>query len=239
MIETKKNEYDLDPYGNRSQYARDLSSASIRYQKFSSIVTNLSWYPSHIRYNLTISDEKKFVWFRVPKVATRAILFLLSQANIQLTAEHASGCHYPVNKHKDYYKFAFVRNPWDRLVSCWQDKIVDHHRLGLKEELFPKLQEFENFVDYVSENIDLEYGNRHLRLQCRMIDLNHIDYLGRFEKFTADLKEIKKALGITAFTKKMNASKRKVEYREYYNDRVKDKVAELYRRDIQIFNYEF
>jgi len=27
----------------------------------------------------------------------------------------------------NYFKFMFVRHPFERLVSAWQDKFVDHH----------------------------------------------------------------------------------------------------------------
>ncbi len=45
-------------------------------------------------------------------------------------------------------------------------------------------------------------------------DLNHIDYLGRFETFEEDLTEVMDIIGIEAIIKKKNASKRKKDYRE-------------------------
>jgi len=157
------------------------------------------------------------------------------QANIELTAEHPYRIYYPVNRYSTYFKFAFVRNPWDRFVSCWRDKVIRRNKF----ELSDTEQNLESFIDYVTKNVDLEYGNHHLRLQSRLIDLNHIDYLGRFETFETDLKEVMNLLDIEAAIKKKNASNRKVDYREYYTERTKYKVAELYEKDIRIFNYEF
>jgi hypothetical protein len=224
--------------GNREgiiQYSTVLSPASLRYQHIGGYLANTSHYPSNIQYQLTISQEKKFVWFRVAKVGTRTILDILNQANVDLVAEHALDCYYPVNMYKEYFRFAFIRNPWDRIVSCWRDKIIGKDTLKYNNDK----EDFENFVDYVAKNIDLDYGNSHLRLQSRLIDLNHIDYLGRFETFQKDIIEVMNILGIKALIKKKNASNRIEDYREYYSNSTKDKVAKLYKKDIKIFNYEF
>lgn len=211
----------------------------MRYQRVSRFLTGLSIYPSLRQYNLTISEEKKFVWFRVAKVGTRSIFHALHKAGVELSAEHPFLCHYPVHRYRDFFKFAFVRNPWDRLVSCWADKVVDHNRLHFSDDSLEEMQSFERFVDYVAENVDLEHGNPHLRLQCRLIDLNHIDFLGRFENFMEDITKVMDFLGIETKISRKNASSRKQNYREYYSEDTIQKAAKLYSRDIQIFNYDF
>jgi len=110
------------------------------------------------------------------------------------------------------------------------------------KEKFPRFnyedRSFENFVDFVAENIDLERGNVHLRLQSTMIDFNRIDYLGRFENYADNLKEVMGTLGIETEIPRKNASD-KGDYRQYYTKKTKDKVASLYRKDIRLFNYDF
>ena len=232
---TQKNKKEGQQVNQYVKFSRELTKASLRYQNIASRIAETAFYPSDIRYNLTISDEKNFIWFRVGKVGTRTILDLFMQANIELTAEHPYRIYYPVNRYSTYFKFAFVRNPWDRFVSCWRDKVIRRNKF----EFSDTEQNLESFIDYVTKNVDLEYGNHHLRLQSRLIDLNHIDYLGRFETFETDLKEVMNLLDIEATIKKKNASNRKIDYREYYTERTKNKVAELYEKDIRIFNYEF
>jgi|GEM_PF-1047055 hypothetical protein len=232
LIRTNKAEGKAQ---EKINFSSKLNQMSLGYQKIGDFITRRSFYPSDKQYNLSISEDKKFVWYRVGKVGTRTILDVFNQANVALSAEHPYDIYYPVNVYKEYFKFAFVRNPWDRLVSHWQNKVVDRNLYASNIELL----NFENYIGFVSSNINLEYGNGHLRLQCKLIDLNHIDFLGRFETFEEDLEEVMDIIGIEGIIKKKNVSKRKKDYREYYTASTKDKVAELYKRDISIFKYEF
>ncbi|MCP4142729.1 MAG: sulfotransferase family protein [Chloroflexi bacterium] len=232
LLRTKK---DGKKVNKLVKFSSELTYANLGYQKISSHIAKTVFYPSDTQYNLTVSEEKKFIWFRVGKVGSRTILDLFRQADIELAAEHPFDVHYPINSYQKYFKFAFVRNPWDRLVSCWRDKVIKRDKFNFSDSE----QEFESFVDYIAKYVDLAYGNPHIRLQSKLIDLNHIDFLGRFEAFEEDIKEVMRILDIEASIKKKNASKRKADYRDYYTDRIKDKVAELYKQDIQIFNYKF
>ena len=87
-------------------------------------VAQIPLLPAPGTYNLTISHAKKFLWYRVAKVGTRTILHHLKKQNVSLDVEHASFIRYTPSLYHDYFKFAFVRNPWDRVVSCWAEKIL-------------------------------------------------------------------------------------------------------------------
>jgi chondroitin 4-sulfotransferase 11 len=75
---------------------------------------------------MLISTEKKFLFFHIQKTAGSSVARLLkSQApdTRPFLGQHDHALW--VKKHlasewDDYYKFAFVRNPWDRLVSWYQ-----------------------------------------------------------------------------------------------------------------------
>lgn len=203
------------------------------------LINKLPFIPSEGCYNLTISHERKFIWFRVAKVGTRTILNHLRNNKVFLDVEHASFIHYSVNRYKDYFKFALVRNPWDRLVSCWQNKVVKSNLYKFDDTELKKMKSFECFVEYVS-NLNIEKCDRHLRLQSSLIDINNIDYLGRMETFDFDVNYIFQKLGInTSEVVAKNVTLYKKPYQEYYTDDLIEKVAYIYQKDIQIFGYQY
>lgn len=195
--------------------------------------------PSQRPYNLTISSSHRFVWFRVAKVGTRSILAHLANHGVKLDVEHAMGVRYPVNQLRDYFKFAFVRNPFDRLVSCWHNKVVETNYFKFDPASHRRFGQFREFVDFV-DHFDLQGGDPHLRLQSRLVDLNAIDFLGRYENFLGDLAEVCRCIGIPAVdVPQINASQGRGDYRRYYEPDLVDLATHAYSHDLRIFGYQF
>lgn len=213
-----------------------LDFASRQAQRFYRRLSGMTYLPSQYRYNLTVSHNRRFIWFRVAKVATRSIFGFL-QENAQLDAVHPYFSFYPINRYRNYYKFAFVRNPWDRLVSCWHNKVIDSNYFELPEEQRKQFHDFSRFIDYVAA-LDLAGCDHHLRLQCRLIDLNNIDFVGRFERFNDDFSAVCDALELPPYANdQKNVTYNRKDMTEYYSDEDYNRVGELYARDVQIFGY--
>jgi len=195
--------------------------------------------PSAGRYNLTISEEYEFIWFRNAKVGSRTLFSALDSAKVKLAAESLYDCYYFPQEYRYYFKFAFVRNPWDRIVSGWIDKVARKNTLGLDALEYSKVQKFEGFVDYCDE-LDLETCNSHFRRQSNLIDTTEIDFIGRFERYAQDIKEIFGILNIPLDTiPSKNRSATRLHYSTYYTDETREKIARMYRKGIQLFGYEF
>jgi hypothetical protein len=135
-----------------------------------------------------------------------------------------------------YFKFAVVRNPWDRAVSqfCYTRIRTDLHELiGMTAET--------SFSDYLTR---IE-GHEHVQWQPQ-VDFVHdadgstlIDLVGRFERLEQDAGSIFKRLGLEASTlPHSNASDRRP-YREYFDTSSRRRIERLYGKDIEAFGYEF
>lgn len=63
-------------------------------------------------------------------------------------------------KCQDYYKFAFVRNPWGHRASRWHDKVIEEKHFQLLAREGNSVRELVHFaVDLDLDNADSHLGN--------------------------------------------------------------------------------
>jgi Sulfotransferase family len=182
-------------------------------------------------YNITSSKESGYVWFRVAKNGTRSILKVLEEkTKLDL---NGSNIPYLSFRFRRQFKFCFIRNPWDRLVSCYHSKVVS-------KKMFEPCWDngFSFFVDFVGQQ-DLSSCDRHFRLQTHLFPQREMDYVARFENFTQDFDFVMNGkLKLNVPIEHQNATDH-VGYREYYDNKTKSIVERLYQEDIEFGNYIF
>jgi hypothetical protein len=132
-----------------------------------------------------------------------------------------------------YYKFAFVRNPWDWQVS-WYHYILQ--RPGHEEHgAVRPLGGFEQYLSWRSDNYPA------LRQKDFVADERGeliVDFVGRFETLADDFARVCAATGVRANLPHLNRT-RHDDYRTYYSDRACRLVADYCREDIEYFGYGF
>ena len=148
------------------------------------------------------------------------------------------------------FHFGFVRNPWDRLVSCYLDKVVGlwpdrFHAFCLK---YPHVgfnrMSFSDFVKFVCR-VPEDFSEPHFRSQSSFWDASALDFIGRFERFSDDLTHLINHLGLDKrllkwATVKTNQSLGKTgHYSDFYTAETRRLVADKYASDIEQFNYRF
>jgi len=139
----------------------------------------------------------------------------------------------PADDFNSYFKFGFVRNPFDRFVSYCAFMTRD-------QDIFQR---------------DPKAVMRHLLFTAP--PSGHIlfqpqhpfftnddgallsDYVGRVEQMQASYSEICRRIGIPARTLDKVNSSRHGDFRYYYDQQLIDGVATLYAQDLDLFGYSF
>lgn len=131
-----------------------------------------------------------------------------------------------------FYKFTFVRNPWDLQVSLYfyMLKRKDH----FQHELVKKMESFDEYIEWVTSKQVLLQKEYIYDVDNQMI----VDFFGRYENLEDDFKKITNRIGIKATLPHINKSNHK-NYQKYYNNKTKYLVGEKFKEDINLFKYDF
>ncbi|MBK6412569.1 sulfotransferase family 2 domain-containing protein [Sphingopyxis sp.] len=133
----------------------------------------------------------------------------------------------------DYFKFAFVRNPFDRFVSYCafatsrEGSFARDPKRVMRHFLFaaPPLQH-------------IIFRPQHLFLtdtDGRLL----ADRLGKVETMQSDYDAICAQIGVATSPLDHANRSRRGDYRDYYDQELIDGVAKIYARDLELFGYDY
>ncbi len=193
--------------------------------------------------------SRKALFIHVPKTAGTSVqrsLFGREVVGHQTFRQYELAL--PRRQLTSLFKFAFVRNPWDRLVSAWaflRDGGYNHWDREWAEKNLAQFPDFESFVLQWISRKTVENGYGHFRPQAYYLRNGRgridLDFLGRFENLARDFQRVAQLLGSSATLGSHNRSRRRQSstYRDYYTPRSSAVVAAAYRDDIETFGYAF
>jgi len=197
-----------------------------------------------------ISFQKRFLFVHIPKTGGNSIQSVLApysedeivrrpgQDGVErfgvVNPEYKLKKHSPLADYRaalgpeqfsQLYKFATVRNPWDRLVSLYFTPI---QRKPWDREAFKKL---------IGEAIS---AGEYLRLDGGEPDpFSNVDSIIRFENLAEDFDAVCDKLAIRKEKlPRYNRSERE-NYSKYYDDELRALVAERFAEEIARFGYTF
>lgn len=149
---------------------------------------------------------------------------------------------------REYFTFAFVRNPWDRFVSAFLYNTRRGKAKGSKakgiEKILPRYNyNFNKFMSiHGNERILKSFQFRPQTTWLWSRNGKPLDYnfIGRYERLQEDFNFICEQIGLeeTQLIHR-NASPNRKHYTEYYNNKTKKIVENLYKTEIEYFNYRF
>ena len=191
-------------------------------------------------------DQRRAIFVHVPRTAGIS----LSQAIFGCEVGHFRLRDYQgmdARRYANYFKFAFVRNPWDRVVSAFTFLSAGGmagyaYDAAFKRQVIDRYGSFERFVlEWLSgKNI---HKHVHFFPQHGFVvdgDGNlALDFVGRFESLASDFVEVCKRLDLRTTLPAMNRSTHR-HYTHYYtNQEMIDKVGQLYAADVRLFGYTY
>lgn len=202
-----------------------------------------------------ISHGHRCIFTHVPKAAGKSIrhLFGLPEFEHQYAAdgrtiEYGFG-HWPLSQFVDesyftqYFKFAFVRNPFDRIVSAYfyldSGGCNDIDKKFREQYLTPYKGNFAAFVEDLPTLIDTPHFRPQMAWLCDQQGKVLANFIGRYENLEFDVCMIANRLGVP-FQKLpvLNASNHQA-YRSYYDAATKRRIAQIYGGDLDLFAYRF
>lgn len=156
----------------------------------------------------------------------------------------------------DFFKFTFVRNPFDKFVSSYMyTKVVDAIPVQRSDSKFffgpmgrgslydhVGVSPDVSFKGWVAAALEKPYAQWEPQWKFVLDDNgdNLLDFVGRFENLVEDFALIADKIGFKGYRfPHMNKSVGRGHYRDYYDDESRQMVEEFYKKDLEIFGYEF
>ena len=219
---------------------------------------------SHMRLQRNIFPSIGVIFVHIPKTAGTSLHSYFSE----LSEAHASAPRLPElrpyaseikYKHKTAselkawigedlwnraFKVAFVRNPWDLMVSSytwWLQKAPSYPHFSAQVAQVQALGSFKNFLasDFGSHMINEVTGSMEDWFQDSGRDI--VDYVGKVETIDADLRAIRDVAGLAdggILLEQLNPTKREG-YRSYYDDESRETIHRRFTYIIDRFGYTF
>lgn len=207
---------------------------------------------------MIISHQHRFVFAAIPKTGTHSVRQALRE---HLSADDLEQVGLFVNKRfpfqelaaikhghislaqvrpflgeeafSAYFKFAFVRNPFDRFVSyCAFMTRANGAFLAKPQEVMRHILFEARPMDHVL------FKPQHTFVTDESGALL-ADSVGRVEDMQASYDALCERIGIPGAALGQVNSSRRGSYRDYYDAPLVEGVAQLYQRDLELFGYEF
>lgn len=200
-------------------------------------------------YSLVPMIERGCLFVHIPKCAGVAVSHALFGG---LGGGHLPVAHYQLvfdaAQYARLFKFAVVRNPYDRLLSAY--RFLARGGLNAQDAAWAArtLPAYDGFADFVERWLTPAHAAQvlHFRPQVSFLRIPgrtdiEVDFLARQETLADDFNEICARLGVAHLPlgKKNRSSQANTDYRPAYSQRSRMIAENVYGEDLATFGYDF
>lgn len=195
-------------------------------------------------FSLKPFDEHRCIFIHITKTAGTSV----ARSLFGYLPYHYTAIDYRViygrKTFAQYFKFAFVRNPWDRLYSAFRYLKAGGWDNKDKAWADENLGNYNDFNTFVRQWLTPDNICKHLHFKPQypfICDANGrvlVDYLAYFETLDDDFRKIARRLNIEADLGCHNVNAGS-SYRDVYDEESRRIVTEIYAKDIELFGYDF
>jgi hypothetical protein len=208
---------------------------------------------------MLISDSHQFIFLRMRKVASTSMKLALlpvclprpagrlahlkSRAHLEwdyhkyVFRAHddilAAQRRMPAERFESYFKFAFVRNPWNRLVSEYEfllNRPVHHRHARVK-----KLGGFKQFIQMQIPRHEAYQLNMLVDRKGKLL----MDFVGKLENLQEDWKTVCERIDLPYEPLPRKNASQRGNIRDYYDEESRQLVARHWAREIEMFGYTY
>jgi len=204
-------------------------------------------------HSLTQFDETKSIFVHIPKCAGVTIANSLYGKR---WAGHLRVLHFQSaftkSEFDSYFKFAVVRNPWDRVYSAYRflkDGGLTNSDKAWTAENLVNYKDFGEFVKgwltKASAETKAHFIPQHRFICAPGAEGHAMDFLGRYERLQEDFDRIKRRMYPGGEGEKIElgslnrTSPSSISYVEAFTPETRDIVADVYAKDIALLGYRF
>ncbi len=193
-------------------------------------------------YKAYILHEYQAIYFPIAKVASSNLKGHLDLKNSPSLRLRKSD----YEKYKHYFKFGFVRNPYDRIVSVYTDKTIrriDNNFIRRYGHRFYGGMEFKEFVEALTTINPVLYDQHIAAQYANLYEKGNslLDFVGKYENLGNDLAYVADRIGLpfNKMPEAGNKSRQNSNYQDFYDDETEKIIQTIYARDIETFSYQF
>lgn len=209
---------------------------------------------------MIVSHEHRFIFVHIFRTAGRSFTKVLKTRGLEeipgQTHRHHTAAEIRnlvgAGVWNDYFTFAVIRNPWERLLSQYlyhlQTVREFKERHGNKptkvarrtQRRMRRFRDFDAFIDWFATAEELNEWTRHKLTQTDFLfdgdGILLVDQVLRFENLNEEVASLEGNLGFGIDLPHINYQPHR-HFAEYYSDRSREIVAEVCRHEIETFGY--